>query len=107
MKIVFIGIAIATGIIAGLCLLVLPLWIFGVPGVDNNYAKGWSMGLSVLFFYPLSWFGNYGVHCIGRKIIEWLGKGQQGWQQISSLIAVVLLLAAILRLMQAFRIMSS
>jgi|GEM_PF-2379009 len=104
---VFIGIAIATGIIAGLCLLILPLWLFGVPGVNNNHARGWQMGLSVLFFYPLSWLGNYGVHCIGRTIIAWIGKSQQYWQHMSSIIALTLVLAAILRMMQAFRIMSN
>ena len=104
---VFIGIAIATGIIAGLCLLVLPLWLFGVPGVANESARGWQMGLSVLFFYPLVWLGNYGVHCIGRIIIDWIGKGQQYWQHISSIIVLVFLLAAVLRMVQAFRIMSS
>jgi hypothetical protein len=34
--------------IAVLCVMALPMWALGAPGVENQYAKGWKMGLNVL-----------------------------------------------------------
>jgi hypothetical protein len=42
---------VIAGITALLTLLLLPLWILGVPGTRNNYAIGWSLGLATLFQY--------------------------------------------------------
>lgn len=36
-----------------LAIFVLLLWVLGVPGVDNNYARGWAVGLSALVHYCL------------------------------------------------------
>jgi hypothetical protein len=36
---------------AVISLLTLGLWIFGVPGVQNEYAKGWALGLKTLYRY--------------------------------------------------------
>ncbi|MEB3882814.1 hypothetical protein [Lyngbya sp. CCY1209] len=38
-----------------LCLVGLVLWLFGVPGVQNEYARGWLLGLQTL--------ANYFVGC--------------------------------------------
>ncbi len=44
-----------SSVIAALCLVVLPFWILGVPGVEGDYAKGWSMGLTAIIRFPLFW----------------------------------------------------
>src|ERR1044071_517860 len=44
-----------TGAFAGFSVLALPIWLLGVPGVDNSYARGWKSGLFVVMLYPLLW----------------------------------------------------
>ena len=44
-----------SGVLAGLSLLALPMWLLGVPGVDNSYAKGWKIGLFAVLLYPIAW----------------------------------------------------
>ena len=100
---IFKIIAIVSGIVAGIFVLLLPLWILGVPGVDNQYAKGWKMGLNVLLLYPPGWLGNYAIFCISKKLSA---NSQRRWRQISSGVALTLLLAAILRMVQAIMVMS-
>jgi len=55
------------GVLAGLCLLALPLWLMGVPGVDNSYAKGWKIGLFAILIYPLAWLGVFAFWQTARK----------------------------------------
>lgn len=45
-------ISILTNGSAVLCVGAIPLWILGIPGTENNYAKGWKMGFAVLYLYP-------------------------------------------------------
>lgn len=46
-------IKIVSTILAVLCLVALPLWILGIPGVENDYARGWKLGLGALVALPL------------------------------------------------------
>jgi hypothetical protein len=43
--VLFIGITLV------ISLFVTFLWALGVPGVQNEYAKGWALGLKTLFQY--------------------------------------------------------
>ena len=38
-------------LVAILCALAIVPWILGIPGTDNNYAKGWTIGFYALLFY--------------------------------------------------------
>ena len=39
--------------VAALCLLALPFWILGVPGVGGTaYAEAWRLGFDIIFDYP-------------------------------------------------------
>ena len=38
-----------------LCVVALPFWILGVPGIEGDYAKGWNMGLTAIIRFPLFW----------------------------------------------------
>ncbi|UXN74364.1 hypothetical protein N8D56_04000 [Devosia sp. A8/3-2] len=38
-------------ILAMLCALAIVPWLLGVPGTDNNYAKGWTIGFYALLAY--------------------------------------------------------
>jgi hypothetical protein len=61
----------ATGLLAALCVLAFPLWILGAPGVENEYARGWLMGLQVLIAYPLCWIATLTVWFIrSRKAVK-------------------------------------
>jgi hypothetical protein len=35
------------------CVLTLCLWVLGVPGVQNEYARGWALGLRTLYHYMI------------------------------------------------------
>ena len=100
----FKNVTIISSTIAALCVLTLPMWALGVPGVENQYAKGWKMGLNVLLVYPLAWFLNYAPYFVLRNR---LGEAARlHWQSISSAIALLCILIAAYRLIQAFRTMS-
>jgi hypothetical protein len=100
-------VAIFSIVIAGLCILALPLWILGVPGVQNEYAKGWNMGLTVIWFYPLSVLLIYGSYLIIWTLSL---KNQLNlfnlmyWQKASTVVAIAALLFSILRMTQALRL---
>lgn len=38
-------------LLAVLCLLALLPWTLGIPGTDNAYARGWSIGLYAIILY--------------------------------------------------------
>lgn len=41
--------------LCGVCGLALPIWILGTPAIDNDFAKGWEIGLlSILATAPLA-----------------------------------------------------
>lgn len=101
-------VAIFSGVIAGVCVLLVPLWILGVPGVQNEYARGWNMGLRVIFLYPLSISFIY-----GSNLVIWILSQKEQlstsslirWQQTSTVVAIAMLILAITRLVRAFEIM--
>lgn len=35
------------------CLLTIFLWVLGVPGTQNEYARGWALGLRTLYHYMI------------------------------------------------------
>lgn len=92
-----------TGIVAGLCVPLLPIWLLGVPGVDGHYARGWKMGLVVVFCYPWAWFFNWLVYFVAKGRVAASELPQ--WQNTSGWIYLVLFVAAVLRVIQAFRVM--
>ena len=59
-----------TGWFAALCVGIFPLWIMGVPGVKNDYALGWEMGLQVLWMFPLAWVMAYGLFRLLKKTLH-------------------------------------
>lgn len=99
----FKTVAILSSTVAALCVLALPMWALGVPGVENQYARGWKMGLNVLLFYPLAWFINYAPYFLARQKVG--DETRLRWQTISSAIAILILLVATARLIQAFKTM--
>lgn len=48
----------------------LILWIFGVPGVQNAYARGWALGLSTLFRYVVGCVLLLIIYAVVGKISE-------------------------------------
>ena len=48
-------IRLVTGIAAGLSILFVPVWIMGVPGIENEYARGWRMAFSSLLCFPVAY----------------------------------------------------
>lgn len=99
----FKTVAILSSTVAALCVLALPMWALGVPGVENQYARGWKMGLNVLLFYPLAWFINYAPYFLARRKVG--DEARLRWQTISSAIAILILVVATARLIQAFKTM--
>lgn len=100
-------VAVFSGLVGIACILVLPLWLFGVPGVQNEYARGWNIGLTVIWLYPLSISSLY-----GSNLIIWIlflnrqlsTINLMRWQQASTVIAIAILILAILQMIRAFRI---
>lgn len=99
----FKSVALISGVSAGLCVAALPLWAMGVPGVENQYAKGWKMGLTVLLIYPLAWLINYAPYFFLRNRLHEANRGR--WQMMVSVLAGLIWLLALLRLVQAFKTM--
>ena len=102
-------VAIFSITIAVLCFLFILPWGFGVPGVQNEYARGWKIGLTVILLYPFSICLLYGSNLIiwilflNRKLST---INLMRWQQGSTVLAIAILVLAILQMIRAFRIMS-
>ncbi|HWM24673.1 MAG TPA: hypothetical protein VNP98_07605 [Chthoniobacterales bacterium] len=93
-----------TGGVVVLCLLALPFWLLGIPGVENSFAKGWAIGFYTLGAYPIAWLCVFVSWLIARKLVsaehlpvlqQWIGAGS----------LVILALAAAM-MFYAFRVMS-
>lgn len=56
-RITFIFICISAACSLGL----LVIWVFGLPGTRNEYARGWELGLYTLFHYVVGcvFFSSY------------------------------------------------
>ncbi|MGB0911419.1 MAG: hypothetical protein ACPGYT_13735 [Nitrospirales bacterium] len=94
-----------TGCFAALCIGVLPFWIMGVPGVENNYAQGWNIGFDVIMYYPLAWIIVIGVSWGLKKIMA-----NNSYESLNFGVAVCLSLffgLAIFRLFQAISMMAT
>lgn len=46
-------IKIVSTTLAALCLIAAMPWLLGIPGVENDYARGWKLGLGALIGFPL------------------------------------------------------
>ena len=46
-----IVVRILPAVVAALCALAFLPWLMGVPGTDNDYAKGWTIGFFALVYY--------------------------------------------------------
>ena len=90
---------------AFLCLLALPLWVLGVPGVENLYAQGWKLGLNVLLFYPLAWLPMAIAWLVTRRRRAARGERGASWGLAS--IALVLIVTAVVVMLEAFRLMNA
>lgn len=96
-------IQIVTGVTAALCVLVLPMWALGVPGVDgNNYARGWKMGLAAILIYPVAWVGALVLYFLARRFLA----QNENIPTIHATFCALAFVALVARLVQAFRIMS-
>lgn len=77
---------------AAACVLALPLWLLGVPGVENQYARGWKMGLNVLLLFPPAWLCVNATH-------------RRNGKRVTGTLAAFTLAVAAVRLLQAIRTM--
>ena len=110
MTAIFTIVAVLSTIVAVLCLPALFFWMFGVPGVAGNFADGWTIGLTVLILYPISYFVVY----FSTWIVWMLHLSDKvsklafvRWQQGATIAAIYILIKAALRMYEAFRVMSS
>ena len=105
----FSSVALISGLVAALCVIVFPLWVLGVPGDPgppgraSNYVRGWTMGLHVLWIYPLAWALNFASYFVLRGAVS--PDAAQRWQNISENIGVLALAAAIIRMLWAIQIL--
>jgi hypothetical protein len=97
-------ITIFSGTFAALCVLGIPLWILGVPGTQNAYAKGWEMGLGVILKYPAAWLAIYLPYFVLNKLLP--TKAHQPLQALVGTLAILIALAAAFRLVQSIKTMS-
>lgn len=103
-------ISLIGGAVAALCVVAIIPWILGVPGDpgepghESNYARGWKMGLGVILVYPVVWALNFLPYFIFRGLVS--PAAQASWQNLSQWIGAVALVAAIVRLAWAFRVLN-
>ena len=103
----FQSVAWGGGAVAALCVVAFPFWIMGLPGQSDSqipYVRGWKMGMGVITTYPLVWALNFLPYFIFRGLVS--SAAQASWQNISQWIGAITLIAAILRLVWAFRFIS-
>lgn len=104
------SIPLISGAVTTLCVVALPLWILGVPGDpgepgrESNYACGWQMGLSAITVYPIVWALNFLPYFALRGLFS--PQTQASWQNISQWISAIALIAVIIRVIWAFRVLS-
>lgn len=95
---------------AALCVVALPLWIMGVPGNpgepgnESAYARGWKMGLHVIWIYPLVWLFNLACVWAVRLLAD--VAVQTNWENISRSFGALVFLVALVRLGWAIKILS-
>ena len=53
-------------LLAVLCLLALLPWTLGIPGTDNAYARGWSIGFYAIILYLLFYAATLLVGALRR-----------------------------------------
>ena len=104
-KFLNVGVPILTGVPAALFALIIPFWIMGVPGVENDYARGWKMGLDVIMYYPIAWIMVFGISWFLKKRIS---IDRQPSLDIGISICLMIFLGlALLRLGQAFQLIAT
>ena len=104
-KFLNVGVPILTGVPAALFALIIPFWIMGVPGVENDYARGWEMGLDVIMYYPIAWIIVFGISWFLKKRIS---IDRQPSLDIGISICLMIFLGlALLRLGQAFQLIAT
>lgn len=67
-------------LLALLCLIAVVPWLLGVPGVDNDYARGWTIGLNAILFYLAFFVATLVLSLVARlaqtpiqpRWIDWL-----------------------------------
>ena len=99
-----VGVPVITGAFAALCVLVLPFWIIGIPGVRNDFARGWEMGLDVIIWYPISWIVVFSIALFLKKIMGI--SHQRSLDVVVSICLILFLGLALLRLGQAFSLIA-
>jgi hypothetical protein len=55
------------------CVLILCLWVFGVPGVQNAYARGWALGLKTLYHYMIDSLLSLITYMRSRRLLKDFG----------------------------------
>ena len=83
--------------------MVFPFWIMGIPEVKNTYARGWDMGFQVLVWFPILWGIIWGISWVLNKIfpVEW----HPTVERVTSIIFMIGLVLALIRLGQAITLM--
>lgn len=103
MKVYYLVSLWLSGVIAVLSAVALPLWLLGVPGVDNAYARGWKIGLNVVLVYPLSWIALFVLSRILKR--QFTGELQNFYLGFGSAWSAALVIAGV-GLFYAFKVMS-
>ncbi len=75
------------------CVLMFPIWLLGIPGVDNEYAKAWENGLILLVLLPLVSLPTL-LLCLIPQLIKPIPEGVRRFLHRSG--AILLLLAILI-----------
>ena len=104
MKLFCLSALTITGILAVASLVAIPLWLIGVPGVQNQYAKGWKIGLYGVALYPLVWLGIFRYWWTARNTNDLAHQAEVNLWAGSLALTVLALASAVM--LYAFRVMS-
>ncbi len=97
---------VLTGLAAVLCALAFPIWVLGVPGIENEYARGWLMGLQVIIAYPVCWIIVFAVSRISGRRKRTDGETKTRVTHVPAILMLVLCITAAVRLWIAVRVMA-
>jgi len=94
-----------SGGVAVLCLLALPLWVVGIPGVEGSFMDGWAIGFFTIRAYPIAWLCVFVPWLVARMLVSAENLPVLQWWTCAGCIVILVLAAA--RMVYAFRVMGS
>ena len=97
-----VAMRIIPAIMAVLCLIAFLPWTLGIPGVENDYARGWTIGYYAIIWYLFAYLvvgilgllARYGKLALPRRWLDFAGMALVAAFVIAQIVAWPLILSS-------------